>query len=326
MKLTQIFKVLFLYLFFGNLKASDNKWQDTVNQYNILCAKLDNNFINIKDFCSDYWNSQRLRLSNIILSQTNQDLWKHQFLHQDMIRGGINISQEYEICYIKSCLSKPIQNLLLSYKDVKLSGIPIECKEFQCSTNTLGHLFYAGKILEKAACKNVNIKKIVEFGSGYGNIARIFKTLLPESTLILIDLPEYLALQYYFLKSTLSEKIKIIMHSTLPQNFEDFAIHLIPVYLIDNLDFDIDLFISTFALSEAPSLVQKKISQKKFFRASIIYLTGQLDGGTEVKMVDHRFMIDSIRTIYREVDCHPFHNLFQALHSYEIIGNNLKTY
>lgn len=307
-------------LLFLSTQAQTALWQDTMAHYANLQASLKKQFTahELNQHASTYWNSQRAILHHILSSPFNANLWHEKFLHQNMIRGGRSQAQNFELCFISYCLSDSIKKLILSYKDVNLSGVSQECPELACSTNTLGHLFYVGKILEKAQSNTIKINTICEFGAGYGNLARIFKSLLPAATIILLDLPEFLALQYYFLKLTLPDA-HIILHAEKPVLFQAQAIHLVPVYFAHQLEYKTDLFVSTFALSEAPHYTQHIIANKKFFNASCVYLTGQLNRGTEVMMEHHEFLLNNLRKLYNKVDCQPFYNLFEALPSYEII-------
>lgn len=321
MKKYVVLSILYASLINTHLWA--DLWQDMQTKYTDLCTQLETKYSTSDraQYCSDYWQSQCLLLKNILINPKSERLWFERFLHQNMIRSGIEISQQYEICHLKFCLSKPVQQLINAYKDVELPGIFRECKEFNCSTNTLGHLFYVSKILEKAHAQEKTIKTIIEFGAGYGNLARVFKHILPEATLILFDLPEFLALQYYFLKLT-NNNIEIIMHTELPVSFKPGAIHLVPVYFLPTCTCTADIFVSTFALSEVTLKTQQIVIQKSFFNAWLSYITGQLNGGTEVIMENHRTILTGIRNCYKQVDCQPFHNLFQDLKSYELIGIN----
>jgi putative sugar O-methyltransferase len=254
----------------------------------------------------------------LILGEVNQRFVNDVFINGNMVRRDKTHVQTFEVQYLLYCLSDETQKLLYRFQDTELVGLPYDCGEFNCSINTLGHLFYAAKVLEQ--CKNKNLETIVEFGAGYGNLARIFKKVLPDTTLVLIDLPEMLALQYFFLTSTLAD-VRVIMHTTPPAEYEKGAIHLVPPYDIEDMQCRADLFISTFALSESSAQIQELVISKNFFNAPVCYIVGQLEGwGPEFNFVHHSFLHDSIRSVYSSVQCQPYHMVLNDLKSYEIIG------
>lgn len=107
----------------------------------------------------------------------------------------------------------------------------------------------------------------------------------------------------------------------MPTIFQDSAIHLIPVYLIEKLDFQTDVFISTMALSESTYIMQKTLIDINFFGAKICYLTGQINGwGCAHNFLSEHILINAIRDKYDNFICHPFHFMLNKLESYEIIA------
>lgn len=295
-------------------------WNQMQKDYTNLCNVLDKNgYVKQEKLLShSCWRDNKSKIKNFILGPICQDFVTNSIIGGAMVRRGFDIPQVYEVCFLKHCISAFTLNLLKKYNDTDFVGLPRECKDFNCSTSTLGHLFYAAKVLEKNGDKK--IETIIEFGGGYGNLARIFKTILPASTIVIIDLPELLALQYFFLKSTMPG-IKIILHSAPSHEYEQNAIHLIPVALIKDCSIKSDLFISTFALSEASEEAQRLIVNKNFFNARMAYITGQLEGwGSQFNFVSQDIIHSSIRKHYLKIDCQPFHFLLNGLQSYEIIG------
>lgn len=308
----------------GGAEQFLNNWQDMQFQYQQLNLALEN--AGLKDlekkYCGTYWQEQKNKLNKIILGPANFQIWKENFLINDMVRTGIHLTQLYEQCFIKHCISYDILKKIKAYKDTDFNSFPFECREFNCSTNTLGHLFFAAKTLDRALQYNLNIMTIVELGGGYGNLARIFKTILPLSTYIIIDLPEYIALQYLFLKSTI-ENEQIVVCFQLPENLDSGKIYLVPVSSIDSIKLGADLFISTFALSECPKEIQTLVADKRFFNAKISYITGQIDGwNLNLDFEPHNFLVSSFRTNYKYIESQPFHFLSENMESYELIGHN----
>jgi hypothetical protein len=235
-----------------------------------------------------------------------------------MNRDGFNKPQEYEQYYLLHCLSEKNFQTIQSYNDTNFTLMGFTCRTFNCSTNTLGHLYYAAQTLEKEEGTNIQVKTIVEFGGGYGNLARIFKSIKPKSTVVIIDIPEVLAIQYFFLSSTLPN-VKINMHATPPKSFEENCIHLVPVEYSERININSDLFISTFGLSEAHRDVQKVMVNKKFYNAKIIYISGQLNTWNG-RFENHTLLFNGIRNHFNDVMFNPYHIYTKSPHSYEVIA------
>jgi putative sugar O-methyltransferase len=183
-------------------------------------------------------------------------------------------------------------------------------------------MFYAARILESMNPESIH--KIVEFGGGYGCLAHIFNSIIPHATIYLIDIPELLAIQYVYLKNALPYT-KIYKHIDDTSSLSDPGIHLIPTYLLQQLDIDADLFVSNFALSEAPAQAQTTVAQKNFFNAATSYITGQLDNQGEYAVEHHRQIHSSIRSSYRHVRCQPFHFFFTGVHAYELLAQEIRS-
>ncbi len=271
-----------------------------------------------------YWLESRKHIKKLVAGPANEQFFFDPVVENAMVRRGRSVLQEYEILYLKQCISNDTKALIQTYQETTFGNNPWEINEFKCTTNTLGHLYSAARILEGARSQK-QIKTIVEFGSGFGNLARILKSIKPNVTLVLIDFPELLALQYLYLNATLSGA-EIIAHAQLPATFKEGAIHLVPVFLIENMALEADCFVSTFALSESTEFLQKLMLEKNFFKASLCYITGQIAGWGSLNFVNQTTLLSAMRAIYQDVLCEPFHSLsasfIQDLPSYELLARN----
>ena len=80
----------------------------------------------------------------------------------------------------------------------------------------------------------------------------------------MFDIPEMAAVQWLYLKTTLPE-VTIIFHTEVPDFFEENAIHILPISLIDETDIKVDIFVSTFALSESSQNLTTENHKKIIF-------------------------------------------------------------
>lgn len=245
-----------------------------------------------------------------------------------MVRKGYDADQYYEENYLTTHISHQTKKIIGQLVDTDFGNLPHTSSTFDCSTNTLGHLFYLAKILEHASCNGrspTTIKTVLEIGGGYGNLARLIKQALPNATIIIIDLPEISALQWFFLKSTTPKNTNVIFHTKSPSDIVPQAINIIPLHLMDAIPLKTDLFVSTFALSECSQELQEYVIQKKFFNASMCYITGQVDGwGHKHNFVNQSIILTAIEQLYTNVICDQFHIVFPNLKSYELIADKMK--
>jgi hypothetical protein len=116
-------------------------------------------------------------------------------------------------------------------------------------------------------------RSIVEWGGGYGDMARIIRRMNPSVTYTIIDLPELLALQYVYLSSIFGEgAVNVIGRN-------DSGVTLGKINLIASQsvydtrrELECDGFLSTWALTESPRRFQMAVLERGFFGASSLLL------------------------------------------------------
>ena len=271
--------------------------------------------------CHPHWQRLRTHIEEIVLGPYNPSFLDDADIQYNMVRSGMSVAGSYELCYLLNCLSDKANKLRDKFTDTSFGNIPLVHPEFLCSANSLGHLFYA---IRTAECMHKEPGVIIEFGGGYGNLARIYKKIFPNCTYIIIDLPELLALQYFFLAETLPDN-KVVLHTESPISYTRGGVHLMSVDFLEQMNLPADLFISTFALSEASEKAQNIVKSKHFFNAELVYIVGQLNGwGSGLNFVHQGVIHDGVRSCYEDVDCHPYHLYLENLKSYELIARHPK--
>jgi len=263
-----IFVLLFLQYYCPAIMAENMSfkevWQLMQEEYKTIA-----NYYSLSGYakyCHQAWKNHRPIIEKIIHGKPSKKFLSNSTIQATMVRSGRNATQKFEIAYLEKCISKKTKEKVQLFKDVDTSWLGHACREFDCSINTLGHLFYAAKVFE--TLQNTEIKTVVEFGGGYGNLAHIFKKIQSNLTIVIFDLPELIALQSVFLRSNLPQA-DIIVHHTPPEEYKNGAIHLIPIYLLEDTQIDADVFISNFALSETSQEMQNLVFNKNFFKATI---------------------------------------------------------
>ena len=79
-------------------------------------------------------------------------------------------------------------------------GAPIRYSNYPDTTsNSVIHTFHIYQLFTKTTFNISSVSRIFEFGGGYGNMCRIFRTLGFTGEYIIYDLPEFLFLQEFYL-------------------------------------------------------------------------------------------------------------------------------
>lgn len=294
-----------------------DQWKMMQQEYRLLSEQFNTQDTN--RFMHPYWQQQKQKMKALIEGKEDPNFLLKEPISGPMLRNEWSKTQDYEVVYLQHCIKDATRQFILPFHDVQFGGLTLKCNEFNCSINALGQLFFFTKLIERTKFENLNT--IVELGGGYGCLARVVKMIKPDTTYIVFDLPEYLAIQSLYLRSTLTSKV--IVHKKIPTDFEKGTIHLLPIFILPNITINADLFISTAALSETPETVQRMVIDKKFFNATSTYLTGQLNKwGVEYNFEHHKLIFDSMNSFYKLCFAQPLHHFGGPLNSYEIYGTN----
>ncbi len=138
------------------------------------------------------------------------------------------------------------------------------------SGNLVNQLFYLVKWSELTS--GFVDKNIIEFGGGYGLMARIVQQLGFTGQYTIIDLPEYLLLQEYYLSNVLEDISNIQFVST----FDDYEL-------------DADLIISICSLSEVDEAAKNRFFEQVKFKYHLIVFQPDWDGWDNAKYFSDRF-------------------------------------
>lgn len=299
-------------------------WSSMQKSYIAMSQELDKNELRYleKTYYHSYWETAKENVAKMLIGSTDCNFLSLPAIAGSMVVGNYdstyNKKKAYEIAFLKDFPSKRVIDLIASYQEPAVGPRLKESKELNCSANALHLLCYAAKILDLCEAP----ENIVEFGSGYGCLAHIFKQLVPNCTLFLIDIPELLAIQYLYLQYAFPQATIVVHSQEKEEEFQKGAIHLIPVHFLKDLNINADVFVSTFAISESPMCVQKIVCDKRFFGANTLYITGQLHGWNHM-FEDHSSICSAARYFYNSMYCMPYYyTLGTWLESYELIALN----
>jgi len=154
-------------------------------------------------------------------------------------------------------------------------GLPtISSAAYMTSANRCHHARHLAMYAQECKMNFWDSASIIEWGGGYGNMARIIRRMNPTVTYTIIDLSEFLALQYIYLSSIEGEgNVHIVQPDITPQ-LALGKINLLSSQMAVSKGGGLrcDGFISTWAITESPRDVQKFVREKEFFGARSLLL------------------------------------------------------
>lgn len=142
------------------------------------------------------------------------------------------------------------------------------------SHNTVHHAHHLGILAQRTGVDPLGVPRVVEWGGGYGNLARIVMSGNPRCAYAIIDTPVLCALQWIYLSCALGEsRVRLAASATdLPEAGE---VVLIPAGLAGATRAAGDLFISTWALSESSPAAQDLVASRGWYGARRLLLAFQ---------------------------------------------------
>lgn len=183
--------------------------------------------------------------------------------------GGGKLMRE-ELAYLKS-----------KYQDEKLKelleedyvGEPLLLdKTYLTSHNRIHHLYHITQFIDKTKVKMDSISTIVEWGGGYGNMAKLWWLLKEkEMTYVMIDTPLFSMLQWIYLSTVLGKSnVNLLIKNS--DKIKKGKINIVSLSMLKNITIHGDLFVSTWALSESSKYSQDYVVNKKWFGAKHLLL------------------------------------------------------
>lgn len=232
--------------------------QDCLETFNGFCKNIQElekniNFNVSNQIVKDEWQSNRINFKNKICNIDSSFL-ENTGIGGLMFQSDISITNE-EIKIID-------EKLIDKITEHKISNLNFEINDKKLSTNTIHHLYHIKNFLNNKINEN-KIVSALEWGGGYGNMCKLsFEIFEDLKTYTIIDLPEFMLIQYIFLSSYFGkDNVRIINNLTEIKE----GINLISVNNINNVQVaKADLFISNWALSESTLYCQELAENNGF--------------------------------------------------------------
>lgn len=223
-----------------------------------------------KNLVSSYWQNSNNKISRSLLPYPDFDFLKDPKLMYLMFMssGGELLKSELEYL-IKEIEPKFLEQIL---NDEYFGESMLLSRRYMTSHNSIHHLYHLVRYERQSKRKLSSFNSIIEWGGGYGNLAKIFKRYSRKPiTYTIIDLPMFCCLQWLYLSIVFGpEEVHIFTDNK--DKIIRRKINIIPLGLIDRQKLNAELFISTWALSESSRRCQEIVKSWKFFGAKHLLL------------------------------------------------------
>lgn len=199
------------------------------------------------------WIDRQRKLRTNILTKDPRDFFSWEEIKYSMLGEYV----PHELAFLKSSPSWPLWRDALAEREFCEQDATWD-NPGEGRATMIGNAFKLSQLIVNQNVDLTKIDTILEFGGGYGSIARLCHRLGFKGTYIIFDLPEFSILQKYFLsasglkatiqyKPTKERKGTVVLLSKI-SDLQEQVRNIKP-----------DIFIATWSLSESPLPLRKSI-------------------------------------------------------------------
>jgi len=220
---------------------------------------------NAGEFTTPVWKQLNAEIEHTLLPYPSFSFLRNPLVSATMVINDFGQVLKQELAMLKNEVSRDRLKVLL--KEDYVGNPLIINSTYLASHNSIHHLYHLTKFLKITKSHLDEISTVVEWGGGYGNLAKIFRRLNPAThTYIIIDTPLFSSIQWLYLSTILGpDSVKLL------QNPADVVhsgkINLIPICFLDYQEISADLFVSTWALSESSKFSQDYVAVREWFKS-----------------------------------------------------------
>jgi putative sugar O-methyltransferase len=219
---------------------------------------------NVSEFTTPLWETFSKKMERVILPHPCFSFLRDKLIMQTMFVWRHEGIRNVELNFLEKLISKDELKIILE-EDYIGNPILINFK-YLTSQNSIRHLYHLIFFQNKTGVDLKKINRVIEWGGGYGNMAKIFKRINPKITYIIIDLPLLTCLQWLYLAVIFGEDQVNILKSPSGEIKEE-KVNLLPISSLKNYNLKGDLFIATWSLSESSKYAQDYVKLLNFFDA-----------------------------------------------------------
>ncbi|MEK7568567.1 MAG: putative sugar O-methyltransferase [Patescibacteria group bacterium] len=267
---------------------------------NLYLVNKDN--YDFSEFIVPQWNKNMLEIEKYFSNNFSFSFLNHQVIKATMFMythsEWKNIQKELISTYLTRNKAKEI------LREYNIGKPLLNDIGYVTSGNNIHHLYHLIKFFKETETNSSNINTVVEVGGGYGNMSKIYKKMNKESTYIIIDIPIFSYIQAVYLKTIFGREAVHIVHNNKIY-IKKGSINVIPLNKkifgeISKIISGVDLFISTWALSESNEAMQSYVKSIDYFKAKYLLLAYQKSADTFAFAEDIKNVTEIYDKIYDE--------------------------
>lgn len=152
-------------------------------------------------------------------------------------------------------------------------------RRYLTSSVLVNHAAHVCFLASETGLRPSELHRVVEWGGGYGSLARILFRFQPELSYTILDTPVMMALQWLFLSTVLGPE-RVVLPGSADAPPRNGCVYLQNASTFGPVGGSVDLFVSTNALSECPRDLIEGVAARRFFGAEhlwLAYTPSQLD-------------------------------------------------
>lgn len=201
------------------------------------------------------WDIHQKQLINDFFPNPPDNFLRHRTLLYTMVVNAGGSWMQFQLDFLRKYFSNFELKEILS-------------EDFEAPVHNSVHHLYHLKYYEEITNNKLNeFETIVEWGGGYGNLARVYKNYVNKNiTYILIDIPIFAALQWYYLANIFGEENLNVIDDKNKKIVKN-KFNIISRDFVKNINLKAEFFISTWALSESPKEDQDFVFKNNLFGA-----------------------------------------------------------
>lgn len=305
-KLTQIFQKIYRYSYsffvsFYTKRITKMKFKMVYSEMKKL-YKENRDKYNFSDFVLPEWNKNMIEIEYLFLNNFSFSFLNYSVIKKTMFMYTHKQWRNIQKTFISKYFGKnETFNILQEYN---LGKPLLNDMEYATSGNNIHHLYHLVKFFKETQVRSSDINTIVEIGGGYGNMAKIYKKINPNSTYIIIDIPVFSYIQSVYLKTIYgSEAVHFVHNNEI--TIKTGLINIIPldmknIYQLKDIIQNTDLFISTWALSESNKNMQDYVKDMDYFKAKYLLLAYQKSSDSFAFAEDIKNITEKYKKIFNQ--------------------------
>jgi len=144
--------------------------------------------------------------------------------------------------------------------------------KYHTCINSVHHAYHIHRFAEATGRRPADFSTVLEWGGGYGNLAKIFlRWTQAPVTYIIVDIPFMGAVQWLYLSCVLGfDRVALVESEDAP--IEEGKVNIMPVGLAESRGPEVELLVSTWALSESSPAAQRLVTDRDWFGAGSLLL------------------------------------------------------